>query len=74
MNQKIKKVTEDEKKAKEENDRQFAEDTNEIAEKKRTLNEVEVEAKLSIMYYESQIKGAQSCADRLYKKTETKME
>lgn len=48
MNLKIKKVTEDERKAKDENAKQQFEDNNEIMEKKKTVNETEVEAKLHI--------------------------
>lgn len=48
MNFKIKKVTEDERKAKDETAKQQHEDNLEISEKKKTVNETEVEAKLHI--------------------------
>lgn len=74
MNYKIKKVTEDERRAKDEAAKQQHEDNLEIAEKKKTVNETEVEAKLHIQYMERFIEGAQSCEDRLYKKVESQMQ
>lgn len=74
LNQKIKKVTEDERKAKDETAKQTHEDNLEIAEKKKAVNETEVDSKLHIQYKERSILGAQSCRDRLYKKEESKMQ
>lgn len=74
LNQRIKKVTDDERKAKDETAKQQHEDNLEISEKKKLVNETEVEAKLHIQYMERFIEGQQSCKDRLYKKEETKME
>jgi uncharacterized membrane protein len=48
LNFKIKKVTEDERKARDEDAKLRHEDNLEIAEKKKTVNETEVEAKLHI--------------------------
>lgn len=48
LNYKIKKVTEDERRAKDETAKQQHEDNLEISEKKKTVNETEVEAKLHI--------------------------
>lgn len=48
LNIKIKQVTEAERKAKDEAAKLQAEDNNEILEKKKTVNETEVEAKLHI--------------------------
>ncbi len=48
LNIKIKQVTETERKAKDEAAKQQFEDNNEILEKKKTVNETEVEAKLHI--------------------------
>lgn len=73
LNQKIKKLTEDERKAKDETAKQQHEDNLEIQEKKKLVNETDIEAKLHIQYMERHIEGAQSCQDRLYKKTETAM-
>jgi len=58
LNMKIKKITDEEKRARDQDAKETDEDKNEIAEKKKTLNEVEVEAKLSIQYFKSQIDGA----------------
>lgn len=74
LNKKIKKVTEDERKAKDENSKQVHEDNLEIAEKKKTVNETEVDSKLHIQYKERNLEGAQSCKDRIYRKEESKME
>ena len=74
LNFKIKQVTENERKAKDETAKQQHEDNLEIAEKKKTVNETEVEAKLHIQYQERFIEGAQSCQDRLYKKVESQMQ
>ena len=74
FNQKIKKITEDERKAKDDAAKQQFEDNLEILELKKKVNETEVESKLHIQYLERQIEGAQSCEDRLFKKTESKME
>ena len=52
LNIKIKQVTEAERKAKDETAKQQFEDNNEILEKKKTVNETEVEAKLHIQYME----------------------
>ncbi len=73
LNQKIKKLTEDERKAKDEAAKQQHEDNLEIQEKKKLVNETDIEAKLHIQYMERHIEGSQSCQDRLYKKTETAM-
>lgn len=48
LNLKIKKIDADERKAKDEAAKQTHEDNLDIAEKKRTVNETEVEAKLHI--------------------------
>jgi len=48
LNIKIKQVTETERKAKDEAAKQQFKDNNEILEKKKTVNETEVEAKLHI--------------------------
>lgn len=74
MNQKIKRVTEDERKAKDETAKQTHEDNLEIAEKKKAVNEAEVDSKLHIQYKERHIEGQQSCRDRIYKKVESQME
>ena len=73
LNQKIKKLTEDERRAKDETAKQQHEDNLEIQEMKKKVNETDIEAKLHIQYMESHIEGAQSCQNRLYKKTETGM-
>jgi len=74
LNLKIKKISEDERKAKDETTKQQHEDNLEISEKKKTVNETEVEAKLHIQYQERFIDGAQGCQDRIYRKEESKME
>jgi hypothetical protein len=61
LNQKIKKLTEDERKAKDETAKQQHEDNLEIQEKKKLVNETDIEAKLHIQYMERHIEGAQSC-------------
>lgn len=61
LNQKIKKLTEDERKAKDEAAKQQHEDNLEIQEKKKLVNETDIEAKLHIQYMERHIEGAQSC-------------
>jgi uncharacterized membrane protein YhiD involved in acid resistance len=61
LNFKIKKITEDERKAREETNKQTKEDNLEISEKKKNVNETEVEAKLHIQYQQRFIEGAQSC-------------
>lgn len=61
LNQKIKKLTEDERKAKDEAAKQQHEDNLEIQEKKKLVNETDIEAKLHIQYMERSIEGAQSC-------------
>lgn len=48
LNLKIKKITDDERKAKDETAKQQHEDNLEISEKKKLVNETEVEAKLHI--------------------------
>ncbi len=57
LNIKIKKVIDEERKARDENTKQQSEDNNEIQEKKKTVNDLEVEAKLHIQYMERQIEG-----------------
>jgi hypothetical protein len=74
LNLRIKKVTDDERKAKEEAAKQQHEDNLDISEKKKTVNETEVEAKLHIQYQERFIEGKQSCDDRRFAKEESKME
>ena len=61
LNHKIKKLTEDERKAKDEAAKQQHEDNLEIQEKKKLVNETDIEAKLHIQYMERSIEGAQSC-------------
>lgn len=74
LNLKIKKIEADERQKKDEAAKQTHEDNLDIAEKKRTVNETEVEAKLHLQYYERKIEGDQSCRDRLYRKEEQKLE
>ena len=57
LNVKIKKVIDEERKARDETTKQQSEDNNEIQEKKKTVNDLEVEAKLHIQYMERQIEG-----------------
>jgi hypothetical protein len=45
-----------------------------IAEKKKQVNETEVDSKLHIQYKDRLIEGQQSCRDRIYKKEESKMQ
>lgn len=71
LTSKIKKVTEDYKKAQTEYVREQDENNIEIADLKKRVNEADVDAKLHTQYLERQIQGAQSCRDRLYKQQET---
>ena len=74
LNAKIKKVTDDERKAKDETAKQTHEDNVDIAEKKKQVNETEVDSKLHIQYKVRLIEGQQSCRDRIYKKEEQGMQ
>ena len=67
LTNKIRKVTDDYKKAQTEYVRETDDNNVEIADLKKKVNEADVEAKLHIQYLERQIQGAQSCRDRLYK-------
>lgn len=71
LTNKIRKVTEDYKKAQTEYVREQDDNNIEIADLKKRVNEADVESKLHIQYLERQIQGAQSCRDRLYKQQET---
>ena len=73
LTQKIKKVTDDKRKAENEYVRETDENNQEITDLKKKVNEADVEAKLHIQYLERQIMGAQSCQDRLYKQQETEL-
>lgn len=57
LNLKIKLITDNEKKARDETAKQQHEDNLEISEKKKLVNETEVEAKLHIQYMERFIEG-----------------
>ena len=57
LNLKLKKLQVDHSKATEEDKKQKDEDLQEIKEKKKTVNETEVEAKLHIQYHKLKIEG-----------------
>lgn len=71
---KIKAITEEEKLKRDENTKTANEQAMEIAEKKKIVNETEVDSKLHLQYKERHIEGQQSCRDREYRKTESIME
>jgi hypothetical protein len=74
LNLKIKEITELEKQKRDENTKTANEQAMEIAEKKKIVNETEVDSKLHLQYKERFIEGQQSCRDREYRKTESIME
>ena len=69
----IKRIDAEERKHREQTEKDKQEDDVEITEKKRQVNETEVDSKLHLQFFERKILGDQSCKDRQYQKTEFKL-